>query len=157
MVIHITPLTQSLAQTYGEMLLALNDSEWENWSLENLLAERPSKWQLSLMVRVDENIAGYAIVSRTESEAVHLHHIVVGPIYRGRGIGHAMIRKISEMAIDLDIHYMTLKVHKTNVRAISLYQKMGFKIIAFDHPELYKMRANLEDMVQSSNPEGLEK
>lgn len=146
MVISYEPLTLDEATLYGQELLVLNDSEWENWTIENLLAYRARKWELSWMVRVEGAIAGYFIASRIDS-AIYLHHIVIGKAYRCLGIGRALLSIAARHALSTSLKYMRLKVHKINERAISLYQGLGFCVIDDSHPELLKMEVMLENLL----------
>src|SRR5437763_670840 len=89
---HCEPLSQPKAKEVGERLLGLGqDQAWENWTLSNLLADRPDKWQLSCYAHCDGTPIGYAIASCTPDAQVHLHHLVVGMRWRGQGVGRRLL------------------------------------------------------------------
>ncbi|MBN1645245.1 GNAT family N-acetyltransferase [Candidatus Woesearchaeota archaeon] len=48
---------------------------------------------------------------------------------QGRGLGKTLMRLVFEEAKRLNVPLITLAVHNTNTKAISLYQKLGFNII----------------------------
>jgi len=149
MVIEVISLTKELANIYGKDLLALNDCTWENWSLENLLADRTLKWEISYFVKAEGNLAGYAIASLLEPKTAHLHHIVISHSYRGIGIGRKLFLEISEKALGFGAQSMTLKVLKTNIRAINLYERIGFRKLDFDNCEYFKMIASLDEIINN--------
>jgi len=102
------------------------DNDWENWTVDNLLAERPGKWELSQVARVGAVAAGYAICSR-RAEGLHLHHFIVGPAFRNGGIGIHLLEQLSRNALGCGLSAITLKVHLKNSRAIRFYERSGFK------------------------------
>ena len=119
-------LTYQRALEIGVAIVALGaDNAWENWTVENLLAERLEKWSLSLLATVEGKPAGYAIASR-KGQIVHLHHMIVGTTWRGMGIGSELLDRLFKTAQQVDALRLTLKVHLHNKRAIAFYQRFGF-------------------------------
>lgn len=59
--------------------------------------------------------------------------IVVDPEMRGRGVGTAILEKLSEFAIENGYKTIKLEVIDTNSRARNLYESQGFKEINTDH------------------------
>lgn len=82
----------------------------------------------------DENIIGY-IVAIDEGFAFHLINIAVEEKERRKGFGKFMIKKFIEEAKNRGIEYLYLEVRQSNLNAINLYKKFGFKI--FDIKEKY--------------------
>lgn len=125
--LNIGLLTRTYAESHANELLALGaDNDWENWTVENLLAERPGKWELSQLARIGDAAAGYAICS-TRAEGLHLHHFIMGPAFRNRGIGIRLLEHVSGIALGFGLSAITLKVHLKNSRAIRFYERSGFK------------------------------
>ncbi|MHB8132777.1 MAG: GNAT family N-acetyltransferase [Anaerolineaceae bacterium] len=146
MVIQVFPLQKESAINLGNKLISLNENEWENWTIENLLVNRKHKWDLSYYVTVNENLAGYAIASIIDENTVHIHHIIMCSDYRNMGIGRKLINEISNKAITYNATKMTLKVHKHNFRAINFYRKLGFTFVELENPDYFKMIVHINSI-----------
>lgn len=72
------------------------------------------------------NLAGYAGVWQILDEA-HITTIAIKPELKRRKIGEALLNKILEECYKNEIKYITLEVRVSNVPAIRLYEKYGFK------------------------------
>jgi len=57
--------------------------------------------------------------------------------YWGKGIGKYMVEKLEMKAMDLNLRKIYLKVLITNERAIKLYNRMGYVVVASDEKELF--------------------
>ena len=99
------------------------DQHWDDWTAEHLLADRPQKWQRSLLAMSDGQEVGWAAVSLREG-CVHLHHLVVAPSWRGHGVGSMILGHVLEQAGENG--FVTLKVHNGNTRAQAFYFSHGF-------------------------------
>ena len=99
----------------------------------------------NLKQNIDKSIAGvdFVLVAEDEAELVgfmsaqrgefnrilHSAYIVVGikKAYQGHGIGREFFVMLDKWASENDIVRLELTVECTNVNAISLYEKFGFK------------------------------
>ena len=118
-------LTEPRAREWATTLIEMTrDSEWDDWSADHLLADRPEKWERSLIACEGDEPVGWAIVSRTE-HAAHLHHLVVAPELRGRRIGELLVTEA--LRRNSDRASLTLKVHPSNEGAIRFYDRLGFR------------------------------
>lgn len=95
-----------------------------DWGEDEFLAELPDKWNLSFTVTIDR-VAGYAVLSRKWPDRVHIHQFMVAPRWRSSGIGTAMVVMARDRA---QATPLSLKVSRTNARAISFYDRHGFGI-----------------------------
>lgn len=59
-------------------------------------------------------------------ETLELLNIAVEPSYQNRGIASALIKYLCKMA---GINRIILEVRESNKAALSLYQKLGFKVL----------------------------
>ncbi len=58
---------------------------------------------------------------------LHVHGLVIDPVFRGRGIGSSVLRDLeNEFAGEADA--IELGVHDSNHRARALYERLGFKL-----------------------------
>lgn len=74
----------------------------------------------------EDNLIGYSGSWRVIDEA-HITTIAVKPELRRKKVGEALLNRIIEDCYANDIKYITLEVRESNVPAISLYEKYGFK------------------------------
>ena len=66
-----------------------------------------------------------------------LYSLVVKPLYRGMGVGEELTIKVIQEAKEEGAEELLLLVREDNQRAISLYRKLGFEIVAL--PALEEM------------------
>lgn len=58
---------------------------------------------------------------------LNIHDVIVKNEMRGKGLGKALLNKITEIAVDRNYCKITLEVREDNVNAKALYQSLGFK------------------------------
>lgn len=88
-------------------------------------------------------VAGYAIVSVAAGEA-HVLNICVDPDYRRIGYGEALLDEVLERARRAEVKEVFLEVRPSNVGAMSLYEKKGFRKIS-RRRAYYQARHGRED------------
>jgi ribosomal-protein-alanine N-acetyltransferase len=59
-------------------------------------------------------------------EEAHITNIAVKEDYRERGIGSSMMQVLCDTAADMGVKTMTLEVRESNMKAIRMYEKIGF-------------------------------
>ena len=132
----IEGLNRELAEHEAGDLLALGaDLDWDTWTPENLLGERPGKWELSLVAHREGEAVAYAISSR-KGDDVHLHHIVVAQAYRGSGLGAAMLARLrADVRPELvlvpsvhDIHQDHGTIANEAIRAFKNVSMLGYEM-----------------------------
>lgn len=103
---------------------AYGDHHWSKDSfygeLSNDLAHYYSAFDL------ENNLVGYAGSWQILDEA-HITTIAVKPEFQRKKIGEALLNKILANCYKNEIKYITLEVRASNMPAISLYEKYGFK------------------------------
>ena len=70
-------------------------------------------------------------------EEAHITILAVNPQYQRQGLGQALLYSLLKAANDLGLERATLEVRISNLGAISLYQKFGFKT-AGRRPKYYQ-------------------
>ncbi len=95
-------------------------------SADGLLeAMRATPRSAVLQVRVDDQIAGYAVVGARLTVS-YLQRIAVAPSFAGRGIGTSLIRRSLQWAGKAGAQTMVLNVKPDNDRARKRYEEEGF-------------------------------
>ena len=77
----------------------------------------------------DNNVLGklkYSLIY----ERMEVDNILVKEEYRGRGIGTKLMSYLVSEAIHYKVINITLEVRVSNIRAINLYKKFGFREVA---------------------------
>jgi ribosomal-protein-alanine N-acetyltransferase len=97
---------------------------WSYSSFEYELRNNP--YSIPLVLTDDQKIIGYAIIWRIYEE-FHIANIAIHPEYQGQKLGTQFFKEILKLRDKCA--YAVLEVRESNVRAIHLYQKFGFRII----------------------------
>lgn len=96
------------------------------WSREAFVAEvGDNDLACYLVAEVDGRVVGYAGMWLILDEA-HVTNVALLPVYRGRGLGTALMGALCELAKTVGAQRMTLEVRPSNIAAQRLYGKLGF-------------------------------
>lgn len=98
------------------------------WSEKWLIDEINKPDDFFWVVTDGEDILGYAVVGKLGTEA-ELYNIAVDNAHRGKGIGNLLMEHLKKAVSDDGAEAVFLEVRETNVAAISLYEKHGFKSV----------------------------
>jgi ribosomal-protein-alanine N-acetyltransferase len=60
---------------------------------------------------------------------LHIHVIATHPDYRGRGLARELLDRVLDVARAAGCSLATLEVRRSNVPAIALYERAGFKTV----------------------------
>ena len=90
-----------------------------------------------------DTIAGYGILSVAAGEA-HVLNLCVDPEYRRLGYGDRLLDEMLRRAKAASVKEIFLEVRPSNVNALSLYRKKGFRQIAHRRA-YYQARYGRED------------
>ncbi len=93
------------------------------WSERSFLEEAENSLATYLLAKVDGKIVGYCGFWRVSGEA-QVTNIAVLPEYRRQKIARNLAEKM--LAICEEDEQIVLEVRKSNIAAISLYEKLGF-------------------------------
>ena len=94
------------------------------------LANHPSS--LVLFVLQDGEIAGLTTCFINFSTFnvkpyLYIHDIIVYDVYRGKGLGKALMEKLIELSTERGYCKITLEVREDNFQAQGLYYRLGFE------------------------------
>ncbi len=100
---------------------------WQLRSFEYEIENRDAILQVAVL---DSEIIGYVCL-RSILDVTHVLDIAVIPAFRQTGIGSMLLRNaLQELRrISPDIHLITLETRESNIAAMKLYEKFGFREI----------------------------
>ena len=90
-----------------------------------------------------EDVVGYSILSVAAGEA-HILNLCVDPNARALGYGDRLLEEILNRAKAVSVKQVFLEVRPSNVHAVALYRKKGFRQIA-ERPAYYQAHDGRED------------
>lgn len=96
---------------------------WPNWYFRKQLRSA-SCW----VFEHHGMVIGFGIVSMIKNWA-HIMNMCIAPSYRRRGLGHRILLHLLKIAGQQHASHAWLEVRPTNLPAISLYRKLGFRKI----------------------------
>ena len=96
------------------------------WSEKSIASEATNPLSYWLVAEIDGNIAGY-VGSQTVLDAADMMNIAVSPAYRRQGIGQALVNALTDYLQHNGVIALLLEVRVSNIQAIALYDKLGFK------------------------------
>lgn len=98
------------------------------WSRDSLIYEMTENPRAFYIVaELDEKVVGYAGLWWIGDEG-HITNVAVRPGYRHRHIGNGIIQVMIDFTTQEGIMHHTLEVRRSNLPAISLYEKFGFVV-----------------------------
>ena len=97
-------------------------------SKENILNDLNNSNFKCLMAIYKEEIIGY--ISFSHIFDIEIESIIVKSSYQRQVIGTLLLKYVFNFSKENKINNVFLEVRKSNLAAISLYKKMGFKIIS---------------------------
>ncbi len=106
--------------------LSYGEHHWSKESFYNELENNLAHYYCA--INKENTIMGYAGCWHIFEEA-HITTLSVNPDYRKKGVAQNLLFAIIDDCYKNKIKYITLEVRESNVPAISLYEKNGFKSI----------------------------
>ncbi len=95
------------------------------WSLAMFVLELSKSTGWCLAALRGDLMLGYIVCSRYDT-VWHIMNVAVDPIYRRRGVATALLTDLIARIDDVHARY-TLEVRESNVGAIALYERYGFR------------------------------
>ncbi|MCP4108638.1 MAG: GNAT family N-acetyltransferase [Desulfobacteraceae bacterium] len=104
----------------------------------NLVRELEKREGIHTVIAFADNVpAGLAISIEGFSTfsckpLLNIHDLFVSPGFRGKGISKMILKKLEEIALQLDCCKLTLEVLENNEVGINLYKSFGFSAYELD-------------------------
>lgn len=110
-----------------DQVYAIESSSFSRpWSRESFLQSLNNPRNLYLVAEEGGNILGYCGLWGIVGEG-EITNVAVDKRYRNQGIGEAILRELIKQAGAMGIEAFTLEVRLSNLSAIHLYHKLGFR------------------------------
>jgi ribosomal protein S18 acetylase RimI-like enzyme len=118
---------EPIYELYKELFQNHIDQIWgwdENWQKENFAKE----WEEARTWRIDSQgqLSGY-LQLRDEAGFMYVLSLGILPAFQGRRIGRVIMRSLQQEAAGKGLP-LRLSVFRTNPRALSFYQGLGFRV-----------------------------
>ena len=102
----------------------------EFWNSSILESEIKNPFSQYIIAKINKEIVGFAGVIDTVDQ-LEITNIVVRKDFRKKGIGNELLTELIKLAKENGKEKITLEVNNTNLAAIKLYEKNGFKNVGF--------------------------
>lgn len=114
------------------------------WTEKTFYSNQGERY-LNLKLSVGDTLAGFAITQVVMDEAT-LFNIAISPDFQRCGYGEALLKYLIDALRDRDVVTLWLEVRASNLKAISLYEKMAFNQVTV-RKNYYPANGGREDAV----------
>ncbi|MSQ56835.1 MAG: ribosomal-protein-alanine N-acetyltransferase [Limnohabitans sp.] len=130
-----TPFTQE----YLDDVLRVEQAAYSHpWTRGNFQDSMLSGYHM-LALHLGGELIGYYVAMRGVDE-MHLLNVTVAPSHQGQGRGKHMLDMVCHYTRERLVSCLWLEVRRSNLRAISIYQKYGFLSVG-DRKNYYPVSA----------------
>jgi [ribosomal protein S18]-alanine N-acetyltransferase len=98
------------------------------WPRDTFKAELLREWARLDVARIEDRLVGFCNYWLVTTE-LHILAIATHPDYRGRGIARRLLDHVLDVARTTGCSLASLEVRRSNVPAIALYERAGFKTV----------------------------
>ena len=82
----------------------------------------------TLILKKENWIIGQLSYNLKMKDEIHMFHLIIDSKFQRRGLATKLISEVEKIASNIKKRTITLNVLKSNHRAISLYEKLGYKL-----------------------------
>lgn len=101
---------------------------WSNESWDKLFYSVGKR--LLLLAKQDQKLLGFALFDIVDADSfAHLLKIIIVPEQRQKGLGFSLLLEAISTLKKMGIKTFFLEVEETNLAAVALYKRAGFKLI----------------------------
>ena len=83
----------------------------------------------TLIIKNKNWIIGQLSLNLEIKNEVHMFHLIIDPKFQRKGLAKELINEAEKVALNIKKRIITLKIFKSNHKAIFLYEKLGYKLI----------------------------
>jgi ribosomal-protein-alanine N-acetyltransferase len=118
------------SDTWLEEVLAIEQSAYSHpWTVGNFKDSAASGYHMMVLLGEDrgrDRVIGYLVAMEGVDE-VHLLNITVAPAWQRHGLGTALLTSLCDWSRQRQAQWLWLEVRASNTRAMTVYQRLGFK------------------------------
>jgi ribosomal-protein-alanine N-acetyltransferase len=104
------------------------NNPWSDATFRGEVQNKGISFPVVIIHEPDQRVAGYIIYWHIRDE-VQINNIALHPDFRGLGIGEAVLTVILKEVRGKGATFVTMEVRPSNTPAVSLYRKLGFKVL----------------------------
>jgi ribosomal-protein-alanine N-acetyltransferase len=101
---------------------------WSDATFRGEVQNKGISFPVVIVHEPDQKVVGYIIYWQIRDE-VQITNLALHPDFRGRGIGETVLAVILKEVRGKGATFVTLEVRSSNTPAVSLYRKLGFKVL----------------------------
>ena len=113
-----------VSRIYSEGIQGL-DVESREW-IASIIRKRSRRIRVYVAV-YSGGVVGFAVIYKKRGRA-YIDALAVAEVYRGKGIGECLLRKVEEILFGESVEKIYLTVKNRNNRALGMYIKNGYRI-----------------------------
>ncbi|HEY5945752.1 MAG TPA: ribosomal protein S18-alanine N-acetyltransferase [Kofleriaceae bacterium] len=98
------------------------------WPRDTFKAELLREWARLDVGRIDGRLVAFCNYWLVTTE-LHILAIATHPDFRGRGLARQLLDHVLDVAQKAGCSLATLEVRRSNIPAIALYERAGFKVV----------------------------
>ena len=107
--------------------IELASPETPTWNAQSMRDELARAWAHLWVVRDrDARVVAFAVTWIVADE-LHVLNVATDPVHRRRGLAHALLAHARAFAFARGAVKIVLEVRRSNVAAIALYRRLGFR------------------------------
>ena len=82
----------------------------------------------TLILKKENWIIGQLSYNLKIKSEIHMFHLIVDPKFQRRGLATELISKVEKIAPNIKKKMITLNILKSNYKALSLFEKLGYRL-----------------------------
>lgn len=121
-------IREMLLEDVGRIILIEREIFLFPWSVMNFVDSIKSGYHCRVLAQ-DNSLIGYGIMMMGPDEA-HILTLGISALWQHQGWGSQLLKYFIQLARQSNVFSVILDVRESNIHAVSLYRRLGFKQIA---------------------------
>ena len=122
----LSPMTEG----WLDEVMAIEQTAYSHpWTRGNFLDSLRSGYRAEVLLNQlspTEEVIGYFVAMQGVDE-MHLLNITVAPVCQGQGLGRVLLQSVGDASRACHAQCLWLEVRASNARALSVYERFGFR------------------------------